>query len=121
MIGLMVIPSAVENRAASFGAGRLSGHRPIRVKPSMASAAMQARPGRPQCPRRQAGRAARRAAPGRCRRPGTGRLAALMSTGSGSVAAMRAHHYRVAPPLAQGSYVTAYAQLSQLFAADGRS
>jgi len=37
------------------------------------------------------------------------------------VAAMRAHHYRVAPPLAQGSYVTAYAQLSQLFAADGRS
>jgi len=50
MIGLMVIPSAVENRAASFGAGRLSGHRPIRVKPSMASAAMQARPGRPQCP-----------------------------------------------------------------------
>ena len=33
----------------------------------------------------------------------------------------RPHHYRVAPPLAQGSYVTAYAQLSQLFAADGRS
>jgi hypothetical protein len=40
MISLMVIPSAVENCAASFGAGRMSGHRPIRVNPAMASAAM---------------------------------------------------------------------------------
>jgi hypothetical protein len=34
MISVMVIPSAVENYAASFDAGRMSGHRPIRVDPA---------------------------------------------------------------------------------------
>jgi hypothetical protein len=37
---LIVIPSALENSAASLGADRMSGHRTIRVNPAMA------RPGR---------------------------------------------------------------------------
>src|ERR1700751_525462 len=44
MTSLMVIPSALENSAASFGADGMSGHRTIRVNPAMASAGAQARP-----------------------------------------------------------------------------
>ena len=40
---LMVIPSALENSAASFGTDRMSGHRTIRVNPAMASGGMRAR------------------------------------------------------------------------------
>ncbi len=48
MTSLMVIPSALENSAASFGADGMSGHRTIRVNPAMASAGTQARPRQPQ-------------------------------------------------------------------------
>jgi hypothetical protein len=44
MTSLMVIPSALENSAASLGAGRMSGYRTIRVNLAMASAGTQARP-----------------------------------------------------------------------------
>jgi hypothetical protein len=41
---LIMIPSALENSAASFGTDKMSGHRTIRVNPAMASAGTQARP-----------------------------------------------------------------------------
>jgi hypothetical protein len=44
MTSLMVIPSALENSAASFGTGRMSGHHTIRVNPAMVPAGMRARP-----------------------------------------------------------------------------
>jgi len=37
---LIVIPSALENSAPSLGAGRMSGHRTIRVNPAMVSGGM---------------------------------------------------------------------------------
>src|SRR5882757_2562703 len=46
MTSLMVIPSALENSAASFGTGRMSGHHTIRVNPAMIPAGMRARPSR---------------------------------------------------------------------------
>jgi len=49
---LIVILSALENSAASLGAGRMSGHRTIRVNHAMVSGGMRARPRRPRCPRR---------------------------------------------------------------------
>src|SRR6266478_1993128 len=49
MTSLMVIPSALENSAASFGAGRMSGHRTIRVNPATVP---------PGCGRGRAGRGA---------------------------------------------------------------
>jgi hypothetical protein len=54
MISLIVIPSVLENSAASFGTDRMSGHRTIRVNPTMVSAGMQARPSRPQIQTRPA-------------------------------------------------------------------
>ena len=50
MTSLMVIPSALENSAASLGTDRMSGHRAIRMNPAMASAGTQARPRRPRWP-----------------------------------------------------------------------
>jgi len=52
MTSLMVIPSALENSAASLGTGKMSGHRTIRVNPAMASAGTQARPRQPRWPPR---------------------------------------------------------------------
>jgi hypothetical protein len=43
---LIVILSALENSAASLGAGRMSGHRTIRVNHAMVSGEMRARPRR---------------------------------------------------------------------------
>ena len=43
---LMVIPSALENSAASLGAGRMSGHRTIRVNPAMVTRGMLDEPAR---------------------------------------------------------------------------